>query len=63
MFGGSPELLLTNLVESRGADAAELARLRAVLERHATAPTDVPADAPAADAARDARHPDAEDRP
>jgi predicted transcriptional regulator len=40
VFGGSPELLLTNLVETRGADAAELARLRAVLDEHAgeTAP-------------------------
>lgn len=35
VFGGSPELLLTNLVETRGADAAELARLRAVLDDHA----------------------------
>ena len=35
VFGGSPELLLTNLVETRGADAAELARLRAVLDGHA----------------------------
>lgn len=46
VFGGSPELLLTNLVETRGADAAELARLRAVLDDHAghaggaSAPTD-----------------------
>ena len=32
VFGDSPELLLTNLVEARGADAAELARLRAVLD-------------------------------
>ena len=32
VFGDSPELLLTNLVETRGADAAELARLRAVLD-------------------------------
>ena len=35
VFGGSPEALLTNLVESRGADAAEVARLRAVLDEHA----------------------------
>ena len=34
VFGGSPELLLTNLVETRGADAAELERLRAVLDAH-----------------------------
>jgi predicted transcriptional regulator len=38
VFGGSPELLLTNLVETRGADAAELARLRAVLDEHAGEP-------------------------
>jgi BlaI family transcriptional regulator, penicillinase repressor len=41
VFGGSPELLLTNLVETRGADAAELARLRAILdERAGGAPAD-----------------------
>ncbi len=34
VFGGSPELLLTHLVETRGADADELARLRAVLDAH-----------------------------
>lgn len=46
VFGGSPELLLTNLVETRGADAAELARLRAVLDGKAAdrAPADGPAD-------------------
>lgn len=48
VFGGSPELLLTNLVESRGADPAELERLRAVLERHGAGqpPSDAPAPAP-----------------
>ncbi len=35
VFGGSPELLLTNLVEARAADAAELARLRAILDERA----------------------------
>ena len=47
VFGGSPELLLTNLVEARGADAAEVARLRAVLDEHAAgAPAPTPEDAP-----------------
>ncbi|MDF1504750.1 BlaI/MecI/CopY family transcriptional regulator [Roseisolibacter sp. H3M3-2] len=36
VFGGSPELLLTNLMETRGADAAELERLRRVLDAHAS---------------------------
>ena len=35
VFGGSPEALLTNLVEARDADAAELARLRAILDERA----------------------------
>ncbi|MGZ8377434.1 MAG: BlaI/MecI/CopY family transcriptional regulator [Gemmatirosa sp.] len=46
VFGGSPELLLTNLVETRGADAAELARLRAVLDEHAGDPKAPPEEAP-----------------
>ncbi len=47
VFGGSPELLLTNLVETRGADAAELARLRAVLDGHAGDATPDVSDTPA----------------
>ena len=35
VFGGSPEALLPNLVEARDADAAELARLRAILDERA----------------------------
>ena len=35
VFGGSPELLLTNRVEARAADAAERARLRAILDERA----------------------------
>ena len=51
VFGGSPELLLTNLVEARGADAAELARLREVLDSHER------------DAGAAPTRPDAEERP
>ena len=62
VFGGSPEALLTNLVESRAVDAAELERLRAVLERHgAGQPAAESAPSPPS-GAEPAAPPDAEER-
>ena len=38
LFGGSPELLLTQLVEQRGVDEAELRRMRALLDERLGSP-------------------------
>ena len=50
VFGGSPELLLTHLVRERGVSAAELRRMRALLDEQLDAARAVPPAAPPTDA-------------